>query len=770
MSNVRIEPTAEQAAAIGSRAESIVLNAAAGSGKTATLVERYLRFVEQEGLSPENILTVTFTRNAAAEMRLRIFRALQAAGLQHEAQLAETGPINTIDGLCERLLRENSLEAGIDPLFDISDNSEKHELLTEALRFSLGSEVALDADVALFLSRRGGQRVRGQVGSYQTVRDEVDTAVTVMRASGRTFAWFLQQYGSADSILSHWRTVVLQHCDDSVRAMLGEEWTWQDLHAAFGANKLRPAHTLPQKGSLPEDDFAAARTTAGLCKLALATWERFEALMARRQRYDFAEVQSRVIALVEGSEAVRARLERNYSVMLVDEAQDVNPLQSRLLDALGIPNQFFVGDLQQSIFGFRQAAPETFQERASRSEIFRLSKNRRSSESILRFVDRVFRRLQPETYEAFLDPEPMDIDSEGAPEYPGVEVWGSKRFDADFVANAIASMVREGTSPRDIAVLVRGGKAPTAIKQALEVRGIGSHFHGETAEFFARIEVQDVANLMRALAQDDRLALVSVLRSPFAGLSLDTAAELGKHPAPYAALREFQPSVAEDLEPLRRFAGWFLPLREIAGEFSAWEVLSDVLARSGYYEALARGVNPIQTVANVRQLFELSASMPECGPLELAEHVREITAIKHKRSDPLLQDPDDPSVTIMTIHRSKGLEFDTVVVPQTDWPMAWRIQDFEHRADLPMLVHAPGGAIKSGFHIWLANFRKAKDREEELRLTYVALTRAKERLCLCAHPLSKGDRVSKAVANALGWTGSRAPDGIAIRLQDAEDA
>ena len=98
--------TEEQRAVVSADDKSFVVRASAGTGKTTTLVARYLRLITQDGLRPDQILTVTFTRKAAAEMKKRIVGALVANGLRDEAQIAETGPIQTIHGFCERVLRE----------------------------------------------------------------------------------------------------------------------------------------------------------------------------------------------------------------------------------------------------------------------------------------------------------------------------------------------------------------------------------------------------------------------------------------------------------------------------------------------------------------------------------------------------------------------------------------------------------------------------------------------------------------------------------------
>ncbi len=97
--------TPEQQSAVEMQSNRFTVRAAAGAGKTRVLVARYLRYVVEAGLRPDQILTITFTRKAAAEMKRRIVKTLIEAGLPLEAQVAETGPIQTVHGFCERVLR-----------------------------------------------------------------------------------------------------------------------------------------------------------------------------------------------------------------------------------------------------------------------------------------------------------------------------------------------------------------------------------------------------------------------------------------------------------------------------------------------------------------------------------------------------------------------------------------------------------------------------------------------------------------------------------------
>lgn len=141
----------------------------------------------------------------------------------------------------------------------------------------------------------------------------------------------------------------------------------------------------------PAKDELAARLTVGLVQIAVKTWVAYEAKQENLQRFDFTELQRRAVRLLHRSPEVVARLRGQYRAVLVDEAQDLNPTQYRLLELIGAQREMLVGDPQQSIYGFRDADYRLFQSRVDEGHVRNLTKNFRSTQGILRFVDTVFR-------------------------------------------------------------------------------------------------------------------------------------------------------------------------------------------------------------------------------------------------------------------------------------------------------------------------------------------------------------------------------------------
>jgi ATP-dependent exoDNAse (exonuclease V) beta subunit len=403
-----------------------------------------------------------------------------------------------------------------------------------------------------------------------------------------------------------------------------------------------------------------------------------------------------------------------------------------------------VGDAQQSIYGFRQADVQLFKTRSSKTLTKRLVKNWRSAPGILNFVDVVFRGLWGDEYSPMRPSTgPMDFDLDDRPSYEGVEIWRQPAKSPSATASYVQELLNEGVKKKDIAVLVRDSMGALALKKAFDDMEIASRITGGSEKFYTRLEVRDLANTLRSLADPyDDFALLATLRSPMVGVSLDSIALLGKNPYVVEQLETFEPPVLADADKLTSFKAWFAPLSKVADRLSAWEVLAEVYAKSDYLPALARRVKGDQMLANARKLLTLATEEPELGPLEYSDRIREIQDLRHKEGDAPSDDHDADLVKVMTIHKAKGLEWPVVVIPQTDKRLAGRARDVVVDPSQGM-VACKFGKGQSIMHKLLSDKRKALDEAEERRVLYVAFTRAQKRLCICLVPPSNTSTASK---------------------------
>lgn len=727
--------TEAQREAVEHRRGRLVVVAGAGSGKTSLLVARYLAHVLEDGLDPATVLTVTFTRKAVAEMRERIVRRLDADGHGELAQSAETGPIETVHGFCERLLRENAFDAEIDPRFLILEGAQTDLLVEDSFRRALEAKAADRPEVEELLTQISGQTsFYGPNWVESTAFRLVRGLVENVRSSGTTPDALLAAHATPEKTLETWSEAI-----------------WRSYRQPGSAPSRYPFQTvaalLAKKVDLgfdrrlsEQEDAKAARLTVGLATLVVETWKQLDEALGEARALDFAMLESHVLRVLETQPVVADRVRAQYQALLVDEAQDINPVQHRILSALAIEPTMLVGDAAQCIFGFRGAEPSHFLELDGVERSAPLAVNHRTTQLVLNAVDRVFSRQWGETY------VPMTASKE-ADGTVGVEVWELPERNSRDVARRIHDLVAEGTKPEDIAVLCRSNQAATDYAASLRDLGVPCEVIGGSKKFYIRLEVRDLANALEALVTPHAdNALLGVLRSPIVGLSLDSIVLLAKTGRVWERLKEFEPVVPEDVPKLEEFVQWFEPIRKAVRRGPAWEALSAILSESPYLERLAHANMAEQRIANVRKLVRMAASMPSVAPLEFANILR---GAQELAADEFEADPEysDRPVQLMTLHSSKGLEFEVVVLPDVFGRIGrvlYRDEAYYDRAQ-GSIVFDPF-QTERGVRGWAGEMHHRANREEQWRLWYVGMTRAKRLLCLCVSSRAWG----KQIGNAIG--------------------
>jgi ATP-dependent exoDNAse (exonuclease V) beta subunit len=769
------ELSAEQLAVLSERSPRFVVQAAAGSGKTRVLVARYLQAID-DGLSPDEILAVTFTRKAAYDMRRRVVTELLARGRTADARLAETGPICTLHSFCDRLLRENALVAGVDPDFDHLGDVNESEAIQRAIRETL-AELALGEDAAadLIAESLGKASWGGRLFLEGGLLDIVREGMRMIRGSGHELEDLERLYDDPDRVRSAFAAKMRASMTPEQMMVVGDS----DLVGAYARFKGKHARSHRPKWLCETDEAkerAAAERSCGLMRIVLESWRRYESMMIARQEFDQTEIEGRAVRLIATDHQVACRLREQYRCVLVDEAQDLNPLQYRLLESLACSREMMVGDGQQSIYRFREAERGYFIERARSMKCLTLSVNYRSAPGILRFVGRLFCELWKDDYVHMRHPSalvpdpsreqdrsPFEDEFEHAAE--AVEWWPQADHDPKAVAALIHQLIVEGEPPKDVAVLTRTGDYGERLQKELIRQGVAAELHGQGHKFYTRLEVRDLANVLRALADpSDDFALLCVLHGPMVGLSYDAVVMLAARGEVLSALEGFEPLDPADAERIATFLDWYRELAALADRLPAWEMLAEVTRRTPFLAAIAARPGRRQALANVRKLLARAARQPELRPREFAEQIANVLALRHREGDAPIVDRGDDAVTIMTIHSSKGLEFPVVVVPET--------LKAQGRNKSWFLVDRPSGLAawqtpSSLAYYWLAERERRLESEEELRLLYVACTRAQRRLCLVvpARRSDARDALGGIIVRTMGdWKSP--PNGVKVRRSD----
>lgn len=425
----------------------IVVSAGAGSGKTAALVELYLRLLAGETsvarpLAAEEIVAITFTDKAAVEMKERVRREIRkrlaagdlSADWERQLQSLSASPIATFHAFCARLLRENPAEAGVDPAFTLLDELAAGAELREALDEVLETELEARSPALRLLLRHFPL---SGMGRGKGVREHLRDLQRWQAGSGREYAelaarseeWTAEAGRRFATGVAELAGLVTE----AERILAGKPLVFhgalQRLPALYRQGKLdleNPA--TPDllsalqgciSGGWGKEKPVRDQLTARLEELQLAWWQRrsaplVEALLAlasrlaaaygqrkeRRGALDFEDLQLKARDLLAGDPRLRADCRQRFAVVMVDEFQDTNPLQKELVSLLCGPGQrlFIVGDPKQSIYRFRGADVTVFAQAqaetaAAGGETLYFQESFRSRQGIIDFVNSLFSQV-----------------------------------------------------------------------------------------------------------------------------------------------------------------------------------------------------------------------------------------------------------------------------------------------------------------------------------------------------------------------------------------
>ena len=774
--------------AIARREGPLLLSAAAGSGKTSVLVERFVRMAVDDGIAPARILVITFTEKAAGELRARIRAELLALGQRQLAQDAEAAWISTFHGFCARVLRSHAVAAGLDPAFTVLDEAAGRGLREAAFEAAVAGFFgapeappradALDLAAAYGLDRlkRAILDVHGQLRSAGQERP----ALPAPPAAPDTSALRAELAVAREAALACLEGVQGTTVDRARRALeqagaLVGDGTAPAL-GALGAAGFRAGNT----GLLKSEPCArylaalAALTGAyeeaegvravGLLDELLGRYaDAYAAAKRARSAVDFDDLELMVAGLFDRLPGLAAAWAHRFDRIMVDEFQDTNALQVALLERLDAGHTFRVGDELQSIYGFRHASVEVF--RATRRAlaagggVARLSRNFRTRAEILAQINAASARLH-EDFEplvagretAAADAPLVEIlltdarngswDAEDLGRLPGGPPW--RWAEARLLAQRIAELVEGGTPAGEIVVLVRAATDIACYERAIEDHGISTLASGGRG-FWARQQVQDLTQYLATLANPrDERALLGVLASPLgprlgsdALALLALAARRSGGRGLWAAIEDSGWEAALPADDAQRLLAWrerFAAERARAPRLSLADLLSRAIAASGYDEHVLRLPGGLRRLANVRKLVRLASAYESDVGRGVRGFIDRATAeleAEAREADAPVELAGFDAVRLMTIHAAKGLEFGVVAVADLGRPPNTQLPDLLVDGDrVGLRVVTLHGKAKTDAYEALAAERERAEREELLRIFHVAVTRAQERLIL----------------------------------------
>ena len=697
------------------------------------LVERFVAAVLEDQLGPSKILAITFTERAAGELRERIRARFLQLGRREAAHELERAFVGTFHGFCARVLRAHAWRAGLEGDFAILDEGSARWLRGRAFEQAMRELVSGEAAEAVeLLAAYGPERARSIVTSlYAALRSRGQVRPRLPLARG-------------------------------------------GAHEA--ESKGVPVHDVGGDGAIDED---AWRACALLDELLDGFGHAYEQLKRERGALDFDDLELRAGGLLERSADVRAAWSERFELLMVDEFQDTNARQLAILTALERGNLFTVGDELQSIYRFRHADVGLFRQRraalASSGGTLQLTHNFRSRAPLLQAVNTVFAARMGAGYTPLVaardDAEPhRDDDAElGRDEAAAARVelllcskrgWeqqsASSRArapawrlaEARMLARRVAELIDGGHArAADVAVLLRSLSDLDCYEGALRELGLSTAASGSS--FWHSQQVGDLLAYLRTLANPlDELALYSTLASPMVGISSDGLALLARavrvvaRGSLWALLQSNVEGAADVLSPADRAAalGFCRRLereRSALARRSLSRVLERAIEASGYGEHLLGRDDAERRLANVHKLLRLAREFEAREGRKLRGFLEHAAA---QQREPAGAEPAGAAaaggadaVQLMSVHAAKGLEFPVVCLADLGRAPIESVED--------VLVDGPRMGLRvatlDGARPRAAlEFEQLREEhldaqaQEEQRIFYVAMTRARERLLL----------------------------------------
>jgi len=800
----RRAPNEQQVAAIDARGE-VFVSAGAGTGKTTVLVERFIEAVCERGLDLESLLVITYTDRAAAELGGRIRSRLDELGRHDLARGLDGAWISTIHGFCLRLLKAHPFAAGLDPRFRVLDDSQGRVIRGEAFELALTEFCATEQPERLqLLATYGAAGLRRMLTSvYETLRSagrELQLELGVRRGIESRLAELVE---AAQALVADAGTTEAARAAATQALALADEAQLPerllDLRGLRARGERAAAYEEARKAvEQAALDELALRDRTLLQELLHRFGDAYAAAKNRESALDFEDLQLRARDLLRDDRALREREQLRFRATMVDEFQDTNRLQCELVDLLSAPDteRFFVGDEFQSIYGFRHADVEVFRERRGAAEtLLPLTRNYRSRPEVLRVVNHLFATAFGDDFQPlaasgeFPDPVfgiPVELLVTDKSAFAGSGLhW--RRAEARHVARRVRELVDTGAATAgEIVLLFAAGTDAEWYEEELRALGLPT-YRATGRGYFGQQQVVDLLSYLRLLHNryDDE-ALVSVLASPFVGVSNDALLLLrraaGRRPI-FTGLERSVPTdlTNEDERLLRAFRQRYDRLVEASARLSLERLCERVVADHDYDLAVLAHPDGRRRYANLRKLARLARSYEELRGPDVEGFVRfvaEQDAVGAAERDAVAEEEGADAVRLLTIHGAKGLEFKVVVVadagrdravPSADEILCLADGRFGFRVADPIT-----GKRHAAFEY--ADVTEARKREEEaerLRLYYVAMTRAIDRLIVSGSIDLAPAGPSIDEKTPIGWVLARldcaaelaASDGVPVELE-----
>ncbi len=790
---------------------NVLLSASAGSGKTSTMVAKLVKLITEHRVPIKNILTLTFTKSAANEMRQKLYVNLSEYVAQNydefvvdQIENINLADIGTIDSLCNKLVKKYFYVIGIDPTFEILDNDSTNYLLDKAID-NVFENLMLADDANFYNLYESYLTNRSAKGLSQMVKDlydflcvkpdyikfrdfvinecynsDIDTNICakyLLKINQDIVKDFESQIltlldmltdDQSDSGYRYYLSVRLGFVREFVNCKTYSEavqiiksydlpdmpskrnTSFKELFKNFH-NEFKPVHKVltDEFYELNTQHFAMAKqNVTTLFDVTQRVMDEFDKLKANRGALTFNDLEHYTLKILQDKN-IRVELQKYYQHVFFDEYQDINELQDEILTLIADDNLNLIGDVKQSIYEFRQSTPQLFVDKFNQylngnGRVINLNENFRSEDNILQFVNSVFNSL--------ITTKTLGIDYRtqsnlqaglGEGQQHGNNrvqmhiIASSKDLDKEqsevnLILSQIERLVSLGYKYQDIAIILRNrGSMAAGLHKALKDVNVPCSVD-YNINIFDNNEIKVMLSVMKVLNNyHDDISLATVLLSPIVGL---TEADLVK-----VRLQEgdkFYQKVLDYNEndkigqKIGEFKNFVRTYRHYLINHTVCQTMEQILSDynlTNYYLSMPDGNEKLANIEQFLNIVSLNNDLTHA--LEYIDKLMggsyQIKVVPSTKN----------CVTITTIHSSKGLEYKCVILAglgshikiekdgklniSKNYGVGVKYIDVVTREQKDLFVKSA----------CLLDKRRSAI-EEEIRLLYVALTRAKEQLVL----------------------------------------
>lgn len=769
---MKLNPSQNEA--VNTTGKNVLVFASAGGGKTTVLVSRLLKRIVNDRIPLDNILAMTFTNAAALNMKKRLEVRLKEAIKDNPddsfifEQLTKIGDaqISTIHAFCLNLIKEYYYVIGINKSVtnNILDDGKKALYESKAFDLAVKDFKELDVlknalDMSLFSFDSLKSFIFNVIKTARTYKDpikwfdlisskeissfnDLDTNVKKyyledLKALIKLASFYLDEMAKLETDKSDDLTIKSKEAqylisledysqlENALSTFITSIPNDKNEEYKYYRNMLKAcfediSSKLISERRLVKEYNDAIKIESLLLSLSKEVYLNFQKIKKDNNAIDFDDFEPYAYAILNANDGYIAnKLKKQYQEIMIDEFQDTNESQFSIVSLFAQDNLFLVGDIKQSIYRFRHAKPDIMK-RLKKDPSFHkihIQNNYRSNTNIVEFNNHLFKQIM-NIYSHDVDEKDLQITLDSQSQN-NVDVRfeiaigdDEKTVKARELANIIHRLHDEGKKFMDIAVLVKTHDEKKSIKDAFRQYNI-PYFINDNEGYFTSLSIDIILSFMKYLINpSDKLSLISLLSSPLYGLSDDELCLLKDQYYRY--------------EP---FMSDYYHLKQLALNNQIDEIIYYILNINNYYS----NYTDDQEKANVDFLLTRLDTYNLSNINEFIDYIESTKDFQKENANTISEDAD--VVKVMTIHTSKGLEFDTVILNSNH---SNRLNESKSSVNVDVDMGICLSYVASKYKRVVSTIKRAsylaKENVEDLlesqRLLYVALTRAKAQLII----------------------------------------